>query len=60
MKKFHSGWISVAVVLVFASITGGPREARASDDRKEGAIRHVLLISVDGMHALDLKIVLTA
>jgi len=55
MKKFHSGWISVAVVLVFASIRGGPREARASDDRKEGAIRHVLLISVDGMHALDLE-----
>jgi len=32
-----------------------PAPARADDELQQGRIKHVLLISVDGLHALDLS-----
>src|SRR5215468_12148245 len=43
-------------VLIAVTITAPVRQAAADDDsRLKGPIRHVLLLSIDGMHALDLE-----
>src|SRR5215831_6894228 len=53
MQLVRSFCLSLAVFLLFTL----PLTAAASHDRDEDGprVRHVLLISVDGMHALDLK-----
>src|SRR5271155_697137 len=44
--------IALSAGLVGATL---PAPARANDEIVEGQIKHVLLISVDGLHALDLS-----
>ena len=41
-----------ALALSFA-LLGGTMPVRADDELNTGKIKHVLLISVDGLHALD-------
>lgn len=44
-----------ALLLAGAALLGAITAARADDDRRAG-LRHVLLISVDGMHEVDLRL----
>jgi hypothetical protein len=48
MKKFLATALSLGLVGVTI-----PAPAHANDDRGEGKIKHVLLVSIDGMHAVD-------
>jgi len=54
-SKWKTG-ILTAVIVLFAvsNIHAGPKDGRGGDDG-HGRIRHVLLISIDGMHAVDYK-----
>ena len=54
-SKWKAG-ILTAVIVLFAvsNIHAGPKDGRGGDDGR-GRIRHVLLISIDGMHAVDYK-----
>jgi len=51
MRKFLEG-AAVGAGLLAAS-AGSPVHADSQDGYNKGGIRHVLLISIDGMHALD-------
>src|SRR6202035_959253 len=51
-KKMKMQLLAVAVSLGLTA-TINPAPARASDGLSGGNVKHVLLISVDGMHALD-------
>jgi hypothetical protein len=51
MRKFLEG-AAVGAALLVAS-AGSQVHADGQEDRNRGGIRHVLLISIDGMHALD-------
>jgi hypothetical protein len=59
--SFGSGriWACVVVTAAFLIDSGARPAARRSadddQDDRQGHIRHVLLISIDGMHALDFK-----
>ena len=47
---------SISAILLSFVLLGGTTPARAGDDELKGhKIEHVLLISVDGLHALDLS-----
>jgi hypothetical protein len=54
-SKWKAG-ILTAVIVLFAvsNIHAGPKDSRGGDDGR-GRMRHVLLISIDGMHAVDYK-----
>src|ERR1700737_4286007 len=51
MWKFLEG-AAVGAALLAAS-AGSPVHADSQEDHNRGGIQHVLLISIDGMHALD-------
>ena len=47
---------SISAILLSLVLLGGTTPARAGDDElKSGTTKHVLLISIDGMHAVDYK-----
>lgn len=45
-----------AILLAGAALLGAMAAARADDDRRGAGVQHVLLISVDGMHEVDLRL----
>lgn len=45
-----------AALLATAALLGAMAAARADDDRRAATPRHVLLLSVDGMHEADLRL----
>ena len=51
MWKFLEG-AAVGAGLLAAS-AGSPGHADSQEDHNRGGVQHVLLISIDGMHALD-------
>jgi hypothetical protein len=52
-RKWNAGILSAALVLFnLSNVYAGPRDARVGDGAHR-RIRHVLLISIDGMHAVD-------
>ena len=56
IKLISWRWLTTMAVLIAVTITAPVRQAAADDDsRLKGPIRHVLLLSIDGMHALDLE-----
>ncbi|HEX4642585.1 MAG TPA: alkaline phosphatase family protein [Candidatus Acidoferrales bacterium] len=55
-SKWKAGILAGALALSTASgAFAGPKDERRSDDDSHRHIRHVLLISIDGMHAVDFK-----
>ena len=56
MKKFLAAALSLGLI---GSTIPGPAQAN-DDDHGEGRIKHVLLISIDGMHAVDYENCATA
>lgn len=55
-SNWKVGIFTAALALsLAASAYAGPKDGRGSDDRGHSRIRHVLLISIDGMHAVDFK-----
>ena len=53
-KRMEFGASAVALALAASAYCGAALgESLANDHETEGKIRHVLLISIDGMHALD-------
>ena len=55
-SKWKAGILAGALMLSSTpSVYAGPRDGRKWDDGERHKIRHVLLLSIDGMHALDLK-----
>jgi len=56
MKFINWRFLVSTAMLMSVTIAQPLRRADADDDNKlRGPIRHVLLISIDGMHALDLE-----
>jgi hypothetical protein len=53
MFSINKTKIAASAVLLAGVIASAASGAEWSHDREEGHIRHVLLISVDGMHAVD-------
>lgn len=54
-SKWKAGILTAAFVLFAVSnIHAGPKDGRGGDDNHR-RVRHVLLISIDGMHAVDYK-----
>ena len=52
-RKWKAGILSAALVLFnLSNVYAAPRDGRGGDDGHR-RIRHVLLISIDGMHAVD-------
>src|SRR5579864_5105314 len=52
-SKWKVGVLTAALILfTMSNVYGGPKDGRGEDDG-HGRIRHVLLISIDGMHAVD-------
>src|SRR5271166_3700120 len=54
MCSFRNYFLASAAALVMASPFGGTRQAAAGEAAVSSGYEHVLLISVDGMHAVDL------
>jgi Type I phosphodiesterase / nucleotide pyrophosphatase len=53
-SQWKAGTLVAALILsVLSTVHAGPKEGRHWDDEGHHQIRHVLLISIDGMHALD-------
>jgi hypothetical protein len=46
--------VATASMVAMVPLSAGPR-ARGDHEREESRVRHVLLISIDGMHALDFE-----
>src|ERR1700722_1495782 len=55
IKKWKVGFLAAALALsTMSSAYAGPKdEPKWDDDHGGSKIRHVLLISIDGMHAVD-------
>ena len=54
-SKWKGGILTAALIMSsFSSATARPKDGQPWGDDDHHKIRHVLLISVDGMHALDL------
>ena len=52
-SKWKTGILTAALILfAMSNVYAGPKDGRGRDD-DHGRIRHVLLISIDGMHAVD-------
>src|SRR5215467_14027541 len=49
----HKRRLALAVAISLASLVAP--QARSDDSNERGGIRHVLLLSIDGMHALDFE-----
>src|SRR5437016_12643240 len=47
---------AVAAALCLGTTLLGPKPLFADDNNDNGKIRHVLVISIDGMHSLDLAL----
>ena len=45
---------AIAAALCFGTSLSGPKPLFADDNNGNNKIRHVLVISIDGMHSLDL------
>lgn len=55
-SKWKAGILTVALMLsTMSNVYAGPRDASDLDNESGQRIRHVLLISIDGMHALDFQ-----
>src|SRR5271166_2058889 len=54
MRSLRNYLLASAAALVMASPCGGARQAAAGEEAVKSGYEHVLLISVDGMHAVDL------
>jgi hypothetical protein len=54
-SKWKAGALTAALILsTMSNVYAGPKDGRRLDDNDRGRhIRHVLLISIDGMHAVD-------
>ena len=53
VSKWKAGTLVAALILsTFSNVYAAPKDGRGSDDG-HSRIRHVLLISIDGMHAVD-------
>jgi hypothetical protein len=53
MELFRKIVLSFAIAALISLPVTAPASANRHDDQGGGGIRHVLLISIDGMHALD-------
>src|SRR6202051_1359146 len=55
-SKWKAGTLVAALILsTMSSVYAGPKDGRQWDSDGGHRIRHVLLISIDGMHALDFE-----
>ena len=53
-SKWKAGILTAAIILSpMSNIYAGPRDGRHWDDDDHNKIRHVVLLSIDGMHAVD-------
>jgi Type I phosphodiesterase / nucleotide pyrophosphatase len=53
-NKWKAGLLAGALALsTMSSAYAGPKDGQGWDDHNRGRIRHVLLLSIDGMHAVD-------
>ena len=52
-SKWKAGVLTAALILfTMSNVYAGPKDGRGRDDGHR-RVRHVLLISIDGMHAVD-------
>ena len=52
-SKWKAGTLVAALILsTMSNVYAGPKDSRGGDD-SHSRVRHVLLISIDGMHAVD-------
>ena len=55
-SKWMAGTLAAALFLsTMSNVYAGPKEPRSLDAGGHGKFRHVLLLSIDGMHALDFE-----